>query len=96
MSVNSKWMSAVASTSCVICREFEGVRTPAEVHHVAEGSAPRSDLLTVALCSEHHRGASGLHGMGTKQFCRLYRLNNEYHLFELQHKYMMIDGIIKN
>jgi hypothetical protein len=95
MSINSKFMGAIAATDCVICREFEGVRTPAHVHHVAEGSAPRSDLLTVALCPDHHVGSVGIHGMGVKQFCRLYRLPNEFYLLELQHKYMVIDGLIK-
>jgi hypothetical protein len=90
-----KYMGAVASTGCVICREFEGIKSPAQVHHIAEGSAPRSDYLTVALCPDHHTGSVGVHGMGVKKFCNLFRLNNEYHLLELQAKYMTMDGIIK-
>ena len=88
-------MGAVASTGCIICREFEGVRTPGQVHHIAEGSAPRSDYLTDCLCVSHHTGLVGIHGMGVKRFCSLFRLNNEYHLLELQAKYMTMDGIIK-
>lgn len=84
-------MSKVASTNCVICREFSGVRNPAEVHHVAEGSAPRSDYMTVALCPEHHRGSTGIHGIGVKRFCVLWRLNNEYHLLDLQNKFIAMD-----
>lgn len=96
MSPAKKYMSAVASTGCVLCRELAGVRTDGHVHHIAEGSAPRSDFLTVCLCPDHHTGNVGVHGMGVKAFCRLFRLNNEYHLLELQSKYMMMDGIIKN
>ena len=95
MSNTKKYMGAVASTDCVICREFDGVRTPGQVHHIAEGSATRSDYLTVCLCPLHHVGAVGVHGMGVKKFCNLFHLNNEYHLLELQAKYMTMDGIIK-
>lgn len=95
MSIKSDWMGAVASTGCVVCREFEGVKTPGHVHHIADGTNPRSDLMSACLCETHHTGALGVHGMGVKQFCRLYRLPNEFYLLELQHKYMMIDGLIK-
>lgn len=44
-----------------------------ELHHVAEGSGLRNDWALVPLCGEHHRGGAGLHGMGPKQFIRLYR-----------------------
>lgn len=88
MSFKKKHMDMVASTGCVLCREFDGQFVPGHVHHVAEGSEPRSDYMTVCLCPDHHTGASGIHGMGVKAFCRLYRLPNEYWLLELQNKYM--------
>lgn len=44
-----------------------------ELHHVAEGSGLRDEWALVPLCVEHHRGAAGLHGMGTRAFIRLYR-----------------------
>lgn len=44
-----------------------------ELHHVAEGSGLRNDWALVPLCTEHHRGKTGLHGMGTKAFCAKYR-----------------------
>jgi hypothetical protein len=34
-----------------------------------------SDWLTVPLCPEHHRGGSGLHGMGRKAFERVYKMS---------------------
>ena len=66
-------MAQVAALGCVICRQEMGVYSPASVHHVAEGSGHRSDWATVGLCHEHHQGATGLHGMGTKAFIRRYR-----------------------
>lgn len=81
-------MQRVADTGCVICRELLGVFNPCEVHHVAEGSEPTNDFMTVGLCTEHHRGATGLHSMGVKAFCRLWRLSNEYALLGLVNKWM--------
>ena len=85
-------MDKVASTGCVICREWHKVKTPGEVHHIAQGSEPRSHYMVACLCEEHHRGVSyGLHGRGVNQFCRQYRLPNEYWLLDLQNKYIAID-----
>lgn len=33
----------------------------------------RHDYGLVPLCHEHHQGKSGLHGMGSKSFLRLYQ-----------------------
>lgn len=94
MSNKFKFMNAVASTGCVMCREHDGQYVDGHVHHIADGSNPRSDYMTVCLCPEHHTGAAGIHGMGEKAFCRLYRLPNEYYLIDLQHKFMVQDGVI--
>lgn len=67
-------MSLVAAAGCAIGnRGLGGCEGPVEVHHVAEGSGVRSDYAVSGLCSGHHRGSAGLHGMGVKAFCRLYR-----------------------
>ena len=85
-------MDLVSSTGCVICRHWHGVITPAEVHHIADGSNPRSHYLIAALCPEHHLGTSyGLHGRGVKAFCRQYQLPNEYYLLELQNRFIAED-----
>lgn len=75
-------MERVASVGCVVCRRLYARYVACEVHHVAEGSGKRSDFAVAGLCPEHHQGGSGLHGMGTKRFCALYRLpfENEYGL----------------
>ena len=66
-------MGRVAELPCAIC----GAR-PVEVHHVREGqgAAQRAhDCLTIPLCVEHHRGASGVHGLGRKGFYTRYKLD---------------------
>ncbi len=73
-------LSRVAELGCILCRHLGHHGTPAEVHHPKEGvfagcSQRASDWLTVPLCSEHHRGASGLHGLGTRGFYTRYKLN---------------------
>jgi hypothetical protein len=83
-------MSIVASIGCVICLEHYNVKTPCEVHHVSEGSSEQDDFMTAGLCPEHHRGPTGLHGMGVKAFCRLWRLSSEYALVGLVNKYRAI------
>ena len=78
MSPAERHKAKVAALGCVICRRL-GFQPaiPAEVHHIAEGSGLRSDFAIAGLCPEHHRGKSGLHGMGTKRFCSMYRLPGE-------------------
>jgi hypothetical protein len=52
--------------------------TPAEIHHLRDGSGMSqraSNWLIVPLCAEHHRGDSGLHGLGTRGFEARYRLS---------------------
>ena len=71
-------MGRVAALGCILCRHLGYQGTPAEVHHIRDeqGAAQRSsDLLTAPLCPEHHRGGSGLHGIGVKAFERTYRLS---------------------
>lgn len=79
---SSRYMGLIARLPCVVCVSLGltnscQVAGPVEIHHVAEGSGLRSDYAVAPLCPEHHRGASGLHGMGTKAFIRLYRVPGE-------------------
>lgn len=65
-------MDAVAQLGCVVCWRVMGIVTPlVELHHPRRGAgmgqrAAHADVLP--LCVEHHRGNSGLHGLGTKGF----------------------------
>jgi len=70
-------MERVASLGCCLCRRIGYGYAPAEVHHVAEGSGLRSNWSVVPLCSEHHRGKTGFHGMGSRAFCSAYRIPGE-------------------
>lgn len=65
-------MDKVAQIGCLICRDWYEVHTPAELHHIGDSSV-RSDFLVVPLCPEHHRGASGRHGLGERGFNARYR-----------------------
>lgn len=69
------YMGLVASLGCVICRRNGWGASPAEVHHVRTGTGAGSraaDTLTIPLCPEHHRGATGLHGLGSRGFAHRY------------------------
>jgi hypothetical protein len=68
----SDHMERVASLGCVLCHRMGHGYTPAEVHHVFD-TAARSDFLTVGLCPEHHRGATGFHGAGQRAFERMHK-----------------------
>mgnify|MGYP002359382678 CR=1 FL=1 len=95
MSKEKYHMDAVASTGCVICREFDGVRVDGQVHHIAQGSEERSDFMTACLCETHHTGHLGVHGMGVKAFLRLYGLSSEYHLLGLVNKFRAQDELYR-
>ncbi|RUR69059.1 hypothetical protein EJP67_18535 [Variovorax guangxiensis] len=60
---------------CMCCQMALGVCTPGvELHHRRAGMGwGRGDWLTlIPLCPEHHRGATGVHGLGTKGFPKHY------------------------
>lgn len=72
------YLGRVASLGCVLCRHQGHEASPAEIHHPREGqgAAQRAEhWLAIPLCPEHHRGASGLHGLGVKGFYTRYRLD---------------------
>lgn len=69
------YLSRVAALCCRICARLGYGDTPAEIHHqrTATGAGARADhRRTIPLCPEHHRGNSGIHGMGRKAFERHY------------------------
>jgi len=70
-------MNAVADLGCILCRHLGYGRTPSELHHprgAAGGGQKASDWLVIGLCPEHHRGNSGLHGLGEGGFFTRYKL----------------------
>lgn len=79
-------LSAVADIGCILCRRMGHMGTPAEVHHIRSGvgKAQRaSHFETLPLCPEHHRGATGIHGLGTKGFVKKYGITEHELLDEV-------------
>jgi hypothetical protein len=70
-------MSLVAELGCVVCRRIYGPHEPGpvELHHprTGVGMGRRANHMDVLpLCVEHHRGKTGIHGLGTKGFPKHY------------------------
>ena len=56
---------------CMVCRRMGYEGTPAEIHHPRRGTGlgqRASNYDAIPLCPEHHRGNTGIHGLGTKGF----------------------------
>lgn len=73
---SERHLDRVRASGCVICKRLGYEVTRAEAHHARDGvgAAQRnSDWMTMGLCPEHHRGTSGVHGMGTRAFERTYK-----------------------
>jgi hypothetical protein len=54
--------------------------TPAEIHHKRAGTGAgrrSSHLEAMPLCPEHHRGKTGIHGLGTKGFPKHWGYNED-------------------
>jgi len=63
----------VKNCRCVICLHRLGVNTsPCDAHHVGTGE-DRDDFATASLCKEHHRGATGIHGLHRRAFERTWK-----------------------
>lgn len=70
-----RFLSAIAAQGCILCRRLGYPGTPAEIHHLRAGMGAgqrNSNLMTIPLCPEHHRGATGYHGLGRRAFERTY------------------------
>ena len=71
-----KHYDRVARLSCSLCRSLGLGETPCELHHIRRAGR-RDTAPVIGLCPEHHRGNSGIHGMGRKAFERKYSLTEE-------------------
>jgi len=64
-----KRLNKIAELGCILCSEVLGFTgTPSELHHVRRYGAKRTASPILPLCPEHHRGNSGVHGLGIKGF----------------------------
>lgn len=70
-----QYMDRVARIGCILCRRLDFGETPAELHHPRTGTGAgrrASHFDVIPVCYEHHRGNTGIHGMGRKAFERHY------------------------
>jgi hypothetical protein len=66
---------ALVELGCMVCKRlFPWMdRGPVELHHLRGGGWGRGNYLTlIPLCTSHHRGDKGVHGLGTKGFAKHY------------------------
>ncbi len=65
---------------CMVCRRVYGINHgEVELHHRRKGMGwGKGDYTTlIPLCTEHHRGNTGVHGLGTKGFEKHYGFTEE-------------------
>jgi hypothetical protein len=68
----------IARLGCILCSEVLGFAgSPAELHHIRRFGGKRSSSPVIPLCPEHHRGNSGVHGLGAKGFERKWGVTQE-------------------
>jgi hypothetical protein len=70
----------LASLGCMVCRRLYGIdHGDVELHHMRKGMGwGKGDYTTlIPLCVEHHRGNTGVHGLGTKRFPKYYGFTEE-------------------
>lgn len=72
-----KLLNQLANLGCALCRELGYGETPAELHHIRR-TMPRSLAPVIPLCTEHHRGNTGIHGLGRRGFEKQYSITEEY------------------
>ena len=71
----SDYAELIHELPCVVCWKKLGHKTyPVEAHHP---TVPRNEWLMVPLCHEHHRGATGVHGMRRRGFEMLWKVTDE-------------------
>jgi len=66
----------IARLGCILCWHLGNEGTPAELHHIRRGGR-RDNAPVIPLCPEHHRGNTGIHGLGRKGFEKKYELSEE-------------------
>jgi hypothetical protein len=72
--MKNKDYDRVARLGCILCWHlgYDTDDVQPELHHIRTGNMPRKMCPVIGLCREHHRGNTGLHGLGTKGFQKHY------------------------
>jgi len=82
-----KYMNSVAELGCLVCKRMGYSGTPAELHHPRAGTGGgrrASNWDVIPLCPEHHRGNTGVHGLGTKGFVKHWGFDEQDLLKDVQ------------
>lgn len=82
-----KSLDKIARLGCILCSEILGYQgTPAELHHIRRFGSKRSASPVIPLCPEHHRGNTGVHGLGAKGFEKKWGISQEALLQKVEQK----------
>jgi hypothetical protein len=73
-----KYFDRIARLGCSLCRHLEYGESPAEIHHLRRYGGKRSLAEVIPLCPEHHRGNTGIHGLGRKGFEKKYGIDEDF------------------
>ena len=86
-----KHYDKVAQLGCSLCRHLGYGETPCEIHHIRRFGGKRKNAEVIGLCPEHHRGNTGVHGLGRKGFETRYGID-EQTLLSQTNKLLGIDS----
>jgi len=76
--LEKEYFGKLARLGCILCiRLGYGEGTPAEIHHCRRFGGKRQNATVIPLCPEHHRGNSGVHGLGHKGFEKYWGFSEE-------------------
>ena len=70
----------LADMACCICERIHGQHPGGnvELHHLRTGGWGKGSYLTlIPLCFNHHRGAEGIHQLGTKAWERRFDVSQQ-------------------
>lgn len=71
------YMQRVHEIGCVVCAHMGMDQTfQTEAHHVESVRDSGSTWAVAAICTEHHRGRNGVHGLGRAGFVARYKLTD--------------------
>ena len=83
-----KHYDAVASIGCILCHYLDLGESRGEIHHIRRFGGKRDNAPVICLCFEHHRGNTGVHGLGHKGFEKHYGIS-EHELLNLTTEALM-------
>lgn len=88
-------MDRVREIGCIVCREFHGELSPAEIHHLDGKTKPGAHFKVLPLCTLHHRGGVDVPACTSRHPYKARfeeRYGSEEELLELVEKVLNGDG----